>query len=133
VAGKRLGPAEIEEVLLELPGITEAAAIGVDDPAKGQLLVVFIVTTGTVDEQSLSSTISRHVETRLGKLYRPGRIHLVRQLPKTRNGKVMRRAIRSAYCGLPPATCHRWTIGRRSKALPSTPTPRPPPWREELK
>jgi acetyl-CoA synthetase len=101
VAGKRLGPAEIEEVLLELPGITEAAAIGVDDSVKGQMLVVFIVTTGDIDEQALAKTISAHVETRLGKLYRPGRIHEVRQLPKTRNGKVMRRAIRSAYCGLP--------------------------------
>ena len=101
VAGKRLGPAEIEEVLLELPDITEAAAIGVDDPVKGQMLVVFIVTTVDVDEQALAKTISTHVETRLGKLYRPGRIHEVRQLPKTRNGKVMRRAIRSAYCGLP--------------------------------
>jgi acetyl-CoA synthetase len=101
VAGKRLGPAEIEEVLLELPGITEAAAIGVDDPTKGQMLVVFIVTTGKIDERSLAKVISGHVETRLGKLYRPGRIHVVRQLPKTRNGKVMRRAIRSAYCGLP--------------------------------
>jgi acetyl-CoA synthetase len=101
VAGKRLGPAEIEEVLLEIPGITEAAAIGVDDPAKGQMLVVFIIVTGDVQEQTLAKAISAHVETRLGKLYRPGRIHVVQQLPKTRNGKVMRRAIRSAYCGLP--------------------------------
>jgi acetyl-CoA synthetase len=101
VAGKRLGPAEIEEVLLEIAGITDAAAIGVDDPIKGQMLVVFIVTTGEVEEQSLTKAIAAHVETRLGKLYRPGRIHVVRQLPKTRNGKVMRRAIRSAYCGLP--------------------------------
>jgi acetyl-CoA synthetase len=101
VAGKRLGPAEIEEVLLELPGITEAAAIGVDDSIKGQMLVVFIVTTGDIDEQALAKAISAHVEIRLGKLYRPGRIHEVRQLPKTRNGKVMRRSIRSAYCGLP--------------------------------
>jgi acetyl-CoA synthetase len=101
VAGKRLGPAEIEEVLLEVPSISEAAAIGVDDPTKGQMLVVFIVTSGNVDEQALAKAIAGHVETRLGKLYRPGRIHAVRQLPKTRNGKVMRRAIRSAYCGLP--------------------------------
>jgi acetyl-CoA synthetase len=101
VAGKRLGPAEIEEVLLELPGITEAAAIGVEEPSKGQMLVVFVVTAPQIDEQSLVKSIAAHVETRLGKLYRPGRIHFVRQLPKTRNGKVMRRAIRSAYCGLP--------------------------------
>jgi acetyl-CoA synthetase len=101
VAGKRLGPAEIEEVLLEVPGVTEAAAIGIDDLAKGQMLVVFVVTSGADPEHTSLKAISAHVETRLGKLYRPGRIHFVRQLPKTRNGKVMRRAIRSAYCGLP--------------------------------
>jgi len=101
VAGKRLGPAEIEEVLLEVPGITEAAAIGIDDATKGQMLVVFIVTAGADQRPISSKAISAHVESRLGKLYRPGKIHVVRQLPKTRNGKVMRRAIRSAYCGLP--------------------------------
>ena len=100
VAGKRLGPAEIEEVLLELESILEAAAIGVDDPVKGQMLVVFVVAAGGA-KQVLPAAMSAHVETRLGKLYRPGRIHFVDQLPKTRNGKVMRRAIRSAYCGLP--------------------------------
>ena len=100
VAGKRLGPAEIEEVLLELENILEAAAIGVDDPMKGQMLVVFVVAAGG-GKQVLPAAMSAHVETRLGKLYRPGRIHFVDQLPKTRNGKVMRRAIRSAYCGLP--------------------------------
>ncbi len=100
VAGKRLGPAEIEEVLLELEGIREAAAIGVDDAAKGQMLVVFVVTS--VEGAPISPAgIGAHVEARLGKLYRPGRIHFVQQLPKTRNGKVMRRAIRSAYCGTP--------------------------------
>jgi acetyl-CoA synthetase len=99
VAGKRLGPAEIEEVLLELEDVTEAAAIGVDDPVKGQMLVVFVVAEAN---KIVSPAVMRsHVETRLGKLYRPGRIHFVEQLPKTRNGKVMRRAIRSAYCGLP--------------------------------
>jgi acetyl-CoA synthetase len=65
------------------------------------MLVVFIVTAGGDQEPISSKAISAHVETRLGKLYRPGKIHVVRQLPKTRNGKVMRRAIRSAYCGLP--------------------------------
>jgi acetyl-CoA synthetase len=96
-----LGPAEIEEILLEVPGVTEGAAIGVDDPTKGQMLVVFIVAAGPEQDWPSAQTISARVETRLGKLYRPGRIHFLQQLPKTRNGKVMRRAIRSAYCGLP--------------------------------
>jgi len=102
VAGKRLGPAEIEDVLLELPGVSEAAAIGVDDAAKGQMLVVFVVASrlGLLEADILQS-IDSHVQMRLGKLYRPGRVHFVQRLPKTRTAKVMRRVIRGAYCGLP--------------------------------
>ena len=52
VAGKRLGPAEVEEVVLELHDVAEAAAIGVDDPDKGQKLVVFVVRApGAGDER----------------------------------------------------------------------------------
>ena len=102
VAGKRLGPAEIEDVLLELPGISEAAAIGVDDPAKGQMLVVFVVSSRQgLPEADILKSIDSHVELRLGKLYRPGRVHFVQRLPKTRTAKVMRRVIRGAYCKLP--------------------------------
>jgi acetyl-CoA synthetase len=103
VAGKRLGPAEVEEVVLELPDISEAAAIGVDDPVKGQKVVLFVVPgprhDATVD---LSGLASRHLETRLGKPFRPSEVHNVRQLPKTKSGKVMRRVIRSIYCGVSP-------------------------------
>jgi len=102
VAGKRLGPAEVEEILHELPGVSEAAAIGVEDPKKGQMLVLFIIPSREgYEDKDLAGGIGRHVEMRLGKLYRPGRVHIVRQLPKTRSGKVMRRVIRSAYCGIP--------------------------------
>ena len=101
VAGKRFGPAEIEEVVLELPGVSEAAAIGIDDPMKGQLLVVFVIASllGRQD-QELPQVIGTHIEARLGKPYRPSRVHVVQQLPKTRTAKVMRRVIRGAYCGL---------------------------------
>jgi acetyl-CoA synthetase len=102
VAGKRLGPAEIEDVLLELPGVSEAAAIGIDDPVKGQMLVVFVVASKIAQrEDDLRKAIDAHVELRLGKLYRPGRVHFVQRLPKTRTAKVMRRVIRGAYCNLP--------------------------------
>lgn len=102
VAGKRLGPAEIEEVLLELPGVSEAAAIGIDDPMKGQMLVVFVIASSVgKQDKDLPQVIGAHVEVRLGKPYRPGRVHIVQLLPKTRSAKMMRRVIRSAYCGLP--------------------------------
>ncbi|MBO9648159.1 MAG: AMP-binding protein [Variovorax sp.] len=104
VAGKRLGPAEVEEVVLELHEVAEAAAIGVDDPDKGQKLVVFVVPApGTGAERSaLSSQVAQHVDKRLGRPFRPSAVHPVAQLPKTRSSKIMRRVIRSVYCSLPP-------------------------------
>ncbi|ABB06377.1 AMP-binding protein [Burkholderia lata] len=104
VAGKRLGPAEVEEVVLELHDVAEAAAIGVADADKGQKLVVFIVPKpGTaVAVAELETLVSGHVDKRLGRPFRPGRVHVVAQLPKTRSSKIMRRVIRSVYCGQPP-------------------------------
>nr|WP_155754404.1 AMP-binding protein [Burkholderia multivorans] len=104
VAGKRLGPAEVEEVVLELPDVAEAAAIGVADADKGQKLVVFVVPKpdAAVAGADLEALVSAHVDKRLGRPFRPGRVHVVAQLPKTRSSKIMRRVIRSVYCGQPP-------------------------------
>lgn len=102
VAGKRLGPAEVEDVVLELHEIAEAAAIGVDDPDKGQRLVLFVVAAGGADLTDSAQKIARHVDQRLGRPFRPSAVHAVSQLPKTRSSKIMRRVIRSVYCGLPP-------------------------------
>jgi acetyl-CoA synthetase len=102
VAGKRLGPAEVEEVVLELSGVSEAAAIGVDDADKGQKLVVFVVPKPDANAADLPMLVAGHVDKRLGKPFRPGKVHVVGQLPKTRSSKIMRRVIRSVYCGLPP-------------------------------
>lgn len=103
LAGKRLGPAEVEEVLLELPQVNEAAAIGVDDATKGQKLVVFLVTAAGAsnDLVSLAQQVCGHIELRMGKPFKPGAVHFVNQLPKTRSSKVMRRLIRNIYSGLP--------------------------------
>ncbi|SIT41714.1 AMP-dependent synthetase and ligase [Paraburkholderia piptadeniae] len=104
VAGKRLGPAEVEEVVLELADVAEAAAIGVSDAEKSQKLVVFVVPKpGTgVPRADLEAIVSGHVDKRLGRPFRPGRVHVVAQLPKTRSSKIMRRVIRSVYCSQPP-------------------------------
>ena len=77
VAGKRLGPAEVEEVVLELPDVAEAAAIGVADADKGQKLVVFIVPKPDSDVAGaeLEAIVSGHVDKRLGRPFRPGRVH----------------------------------------------------------
>ena len=103
LAGKRLGPAEVEEVLLELPMVSEAAAVGVFDVDKGQRLVVFIIPAADWDgdRDALTDAVVSHVELRLGRPFRPSRVLPVRQFPKTRSSKVMRRLIRAAYCGDP--------------------------------
>jgi len=103
VAGKRLGPAEVEEVVLELPEIAEAAAIGVSDPDKGQKLVVFVVGApgATQGGAEVAQQVAQHVDKRLGRPFRPSAVHVVGQLPKTRSSKIMRRVIRSVYCDQP--------------------------------
>lgn len=104
VAGKRLGPAEVEEVVLELADVAEAAAIGIDDADKGQKLVVFVVLKPDVATapSEMQRAVIDHVDKRLGRPFRPSLVHMVGQLPKTRSSKIMRRVIRSVYCGLPP-------------------------------
>ena len=102
IAGKRVGPAEVESVLVEHPAVLEAAAIGVPDELKGQALVCFCVLRERVPEASLDAALKGLVASRLGKPLRPERIHFVADLPKTRNAKVMRRVIRAAYLGQAP-------------------------------
>ena len=98
IAGKRLGPAEVESVLVEHAAVIEAAAIGVPDPTKGQALVCFCVLRPGYDARpELADALKAMVAARLGKPLRPEAIEFVRELPKTRNAKVMRRVIRSAY------------------------------------
>lgn len=99
VAGKRLGPAEVEEVVLEMADVSEAAAVGVSDPTKGQKLIVFVLPMPgfTGDPGDLTKRVTGAVGDRLGKPFRPSKVHVVTQLPKTRSGKIMRRLIRQAY------------------------------------
>jgi acetyl-CoA synthetase len=103
VAGKRLGPAEVESVLVEHAAVVEAAAIGVPDAAKGQALVCFcVLRPGHEASPELAGELDALIAARLGKPLRPKAIEFVRDLPKTRNAKVMRRVIRAAYLDEPP-------------------------------
>jgi len=103
VGGKRLGPAEVESVLVDDPAVLEAAAIGVPDELKGQALVCFcVLRPGHTGDASLVDRLKALVASRLGKPLRPETVLFVRDLPKTRNAKVMRRVIRSAYLGEAP-------------------------------
>lgn len=103
VAGKRLGPAEVESILVGHPAVNEAAAIGVPDPIKGQEVVCFcVLKPGYAPDEALREALKERVAQHLGKPLKPREVRFVRDLPKTRNAKVMRRVIRAAYLGQDP-------------------------------
>ncbi len=100
VAGRKVGPAEVEDALIEHPGVSEAAVIGVPDELKGESIVGFVVPKPGVDPtpQWLSEVAAKVVDS-LGPTFRPKALYAVRELPKTQSGKIVRRAIRQKYLG----------------------------------
>ncbi len=103
VAGKRLGPAEIESILVSHPDVVEAAVIGVPDEIKGNEVIAFCVLAQDCQWcEDLRQELRELVAKNLGKPLAPREILFVRDLPKTRNAKVMRRVIRAAYLGQDP-------------------------------
>ncbi len=100
IAGKRLGPAEVESILVAHPQVSEAAAVGVPDPIKGEALVCFcVLKKGADGGVDLASALKNKVATELGKALTPKDVLFVADIPKTRNAKVMRRIVRAAYIG----------------------------------
>jgi acetyl-CoA synthetase len=103
IAGKRVGPAEVESILVAHPAVIEAAAIGVPDEIKGASLIAFCVLASKEEANAeLAADLRERVAAELGKPLRPERIYFVEALPKTRNAKVMRRVIRAAFLGEDP-------------------------------
>jgi acetyl-CoA synthetase len=103
IAGKRLGPAEVESILVRNQAVVESAAIGVPHEVKGSQLIVFaVLKPGVQPSESLKKELYKMVVAEMGKPLAPKAILFVSDLPKTRNGKVMRRMIRAAYLGQEP-------------------------------
>lgn len=103
VAGKRVGPAEVESAACAHPSVREAAAIGVPDALKGDALVVLAaLKPGIAEDEAVRAEVRDHVTAALGKALKPDRVLFVDDLPKTRNGKVMRRVIRAVHLGNAP-------------------------------
>jgi len=103
VAGKRLGPAEVESVLVGSAAVAEAAAIGVPDELKGESLVCFVILRpGREASAGLAVELQDLVAAALGKPLRPKAVHFVTDLPRTRNAKILRRVVRSVYTGTDP-------------------------------
>ena len=102
IAGKRVGPAEVESAAVAHGAVQEAAAIGVPHDVKGETAVVIcILKPGHEPTAQLEEDVRQTIGRNLGAALRPDKIHFVRELPRTRNAKIMRRVIRAAYLGLP--------------------------------
>ncbi|MCZ4590182.1 AMP-binding protein [Rhodococcus opacus] len=103
IAGKRLGPAEVESVVNGVDQVVESAAIGVPDDIKGEALVVFarVAEAKQGEHAELPATIAAEVGRQLGKPLTPKQVHIVDSLPRTRSGKILRRVIRAVYLGNP--------------------------------
>jgi propionyl-CoA synthetase len=101
VAGHRLGTREIEESISSHPNVAEVAVVGVADALKGQVAMAFVVAkdpAGLADvgnQLRLEGEIMKTVDVQLGALARPARVRFVTLLPKTRSGKMLRRAIQA--------------------------------------
>ena len=108
VAGHRLGTREIEEAVQAHPGIAEVAVVGVADPLKGQIPVAFAVVkdpSRVASESGIASLrkeVMDTVDRELGAIGRPGTVHFVSVLPKTRSGKLLRRSIQALAEGRDP-------------------------------
>jgi acetyl-CoA synthetase len=103
IAGKRVGPAEVEGAAVSHPAVLEAAAIGVPHEIKGEaIVVVCVLRPGETADDGLRAAIAATVASELGKPLKPEVVAVVGALPKTRSGKVMRRVIRAAWLGEDP-------------------------------
>jgi acetyl-CoA synthetase len=103
IAGKRLGPAEVESVLVGHPAVAEAGVIGVPHEVKGEAIVCFVVLRpGQTPSEALRKELAERVANQMGKALKPEKVLFTRDLPKTRSAKIMRRVIRATHLGREP-------------------------------
>lgn len=103
VAGKRLGPAEVESALVSHGAVVEAAAVGLPDAVKGEQLWAYVVLgTDVSPSEDLRAELVALVAAQVGSSFRPSGLRFVRALPKTRSAKVVRRVVRAAATGADP-------------------------------
>lgn len=102
IAGKRTGPSEIEALLMATGLLVDAAAIGVPDSIKGTAVVCVCVPRPGIEIEGLVKHLSTAVTAGLGGAFKPAQVVLVDDLPRTRNMKMMRRVVRSAWLGEDP-------------------------------
>jgi acetyl-CoA synthetase len=103
IAGKRIGPAELESAAVSHPAVSEAAAVGIPHEVKGEVAWIFCVAApGYEPTEELAVEVAEAAADELGKAFRPDRVVFVPALPKTRSAKIVRRAVRAKALGTDP-------------------------------
>ncbi len=103
IAGHRIGTADVESALVSHPAVAEAAVIGVPDELKGESIVGFVqLRSGHQASESLTASLVEHVRRELGPIATPSKIEIMKSLPKTRSGKIMRRYLKALEMGTDP-------------------------------
>jgi acetyl-CoA synthetase len=100
IAGKRIGPAELESAAVGHPAVAEAAAVGIPHEVKGEVAWLYCVLAP--GEEATPDEIAAAVAHELGKAFAPDRVLFVSALPKTRSAKIVRRAVRARALGQDP-------------------------------
>ncbi|MEF8903468.1 MAG: AMP-binding protein [Haloarculaceae archaeon] len=100
VAGRKVGPAEVEGALIEHEAVNQAAAVGVPDDTTGTAVVTYVILEDGVEgTEALREALREQVGEELGKPFRPREVLFVDEFPKTQSGKIIRRAIQATYTG----------------------------------
>ncbi|WP_028777807.1 AMP-binding protein [Shimazuella kribbensis] len=102
IGGARLGPAELESILIRHHAVLEACAIGVPHPEKGESVICFVILHHISDIQDsvkLEIELADFVADKMGKVFRPKAVLVVSDLPKSKNGKILRGVVKSVYLG----------------------------------
>lgn len=102
VAGHRLGTREIEESISSHANIAEVAVVGIEDKLKGQVAIGFAIPKDSTNTSTLEAEVMKTVDSQLGAVARPARVYVVTALPKTRSGKIVRRALQAVAEGRDP-------------------------------
>lgn len=102
VAGHRLGTREIEESISSHANVAEVAVVGVEDQLKGQVAIGFVIAKDASKTETMEAEVMKTVDSQLGAVARPARVYLVSALPKTRSGKIVRRALQAVAEGRDP-------------------------------
>ena len=103
IAGKRIGPAEIESVAVAREDVVMAAAVGIPHEIKGETIGLFLVAAPGVEvTDEMTADVSESISATLGKAFRPSMIKWVSDLPRTRSAKIMRRVVKAVALGADP-------------------------------